>query len=164
MIQQTSTTAGSGAIEISAIMQILPHRYPLLLVDRVLDCVPGKHITGLKNITQCEPFLANAAYDQRAMSHLLVIEALAQLSVILAFKTLGLPPNGNELMFFAGIDNAKFHDTARPGDQLLLRSEVNRIRKLVGWFQARAKVKDRLVVDLSMLAAIKPGMHQGDGS
>ena len=119
MIQKTRTTAGSGAIEINAIMQILPHRYPLLLVDRVLDCVPGKHITGLKNITRCEPFLANAAHDQRAMSHLLVIEALAQLSVILAFRTLGLQPNGNELMFFAGIDNAKFHDTARPGDQLL---------------------------------------------
>ena len=91
------------------------------------------------------------------MSHLLVIEALAQLSVILAFKTLGLQPTGNELMFFAGIDNAKFHDTARPGDQLLLRSEVSRIRKMVGWFHAQAKVKERLVVDLSMLAAIKPG-------
>lgn len=156
MSDHISVTAGSGAIEINAIMQVLPHRFPLLLVDRVLDCVPGKHIVGLKNVTRCEPFLGHAASRETAMPHLLVIEALAQLSVVLVFKTLAQEPTGNELMFFAGIDNANFYDAARPGEQLLLRSEVRRIRRMMGWFQARAEVGGRVVVNVSMLAAIKP--------
>jgi 3-hydroxyacyl-[acyl-carrier-protein] dehydratase len=157
MSLQTKAIASSRAIEINAIMELLPHRFPLLLVDRVLDCVPGNHICGVKNLTHCESFFVGSASRERAMPHLLVIEALAQVSVILAFKTLELKPTGDQLVFFAGIENADFRDFARPGEQLLLRSEVRRIRKLVGWFHARAKVDGRLIVDVSMLAAIRTG-------
>ena len=162
MTEQSSAAANSCGIEINAMMQLLPHRFPLLLVDRVFECVPGEHIVGVKNVTRCEPFLAGAACPERAMPHLIVVEALAQLSVVLAFKTLALLPTGNELMFFAGIDQAKFYDPARPGDQLILRSEVCRIRRLVGWFHAWAEVEGRVVVDVSMLAAIKHSAR-GDG-
>ena len=122
-------------IEASSIMGILPHRYPFLLIDRVLECKPGEHITGIKNVTRCEPMLTQA---EQSLPHLIVVEALAQLSVILAFKTLDLLPTGGELVFFAGIENAKFGRIVRCGDRMMLRSELRRIRQFIGWFQARA--------------------------
>ena len=131
----------------TAIMARLPHRYPFLLVDQVRECIPGSHIVGVKNVSR---------YDAReSMCHLLVVEALAQLSVILAYETLALQPSGRELVFFAGIDQARFGVAARVGDQLTLRSSVARIRRMVGWFEAEAFVEARPVVAVSMLAAIK---------
>lgn len=140
-------------------MQLLPHRFPLLLVDRVIDCVPGKHISGVKNITNGDALFVSSIARERVMPHLLVIEALAQLSVILAFKTLELHPTGNELMFFAGIDNANFGKVALPGERLVLRSQLHRIRRLVGWFHAQAEVEGHFVIEVSMLAAIKGGQR-----
>lgn len=142
-------------MEANEIMRILPHRYPFLLVDRVLECVPGRHITGVKSVTGCDACPGHGRGPVLPMSHLLVVEALAQVSVILACRTLALEPSGNELMFFAGIDSARFGHASRPGDRLLLHSEVNRIRKMVGWFRASASVDDKVVVEVSMLAAIR---------
>jgi 3-hydroxyacyl-[acyl-carrier-protein] dehydratase len=144
-------------MHIGSIMRILPHRYPFLLVDGVLECVTGKHILGVKNVSRDDPLLGSL---ERTLPHLIVIEALAQLSVILAFKTLELKPTGNELMFFAGIDSATFGRAARPGDQLRLESKVTRIRQMIGWFRASATADGERVVAVSMLAAIRPSSGQ----
>lgn len=144
-----------GIMDIPAIMQLLPHRYPFLLVDRVLDCQPGKHITGLKNLTCNEPFFCCSEQSGRTMPHLLVVEALAQLAVILTFQTLQIRPTGHELMFFAGIDNARFATPASPGDQIILHSEVKRLRKGLGTYRGRAEVSAGVSAEIDMLAAWK---------
>ena len=148
-----SANAGTGALDIQQIMQMIMHRYPLLLVDRVIDCVPGDHIVGLKNISRSETFFRTGS--QQSMPTLLLIEALAQISVILTFKTLRIEPTGKELMFFAGIDDGHFEGVVQPGDVLRLRSDVVRLRKKMGWFKATAHVDDKCVAEMAMLAAIQ---------
>lgn len=153
-VSEVGTSAGTGALDIHEIMGMIMHRYPLLLVDRVIDCVPGDHIVGLKNVSRGEGFFSVHS-QQNAMPTLLLIEALAQISVILTFKTLQIEPTGKELMFFAGIDDGHFEGDVRPGDVLFLRSEVVRLRKKMGWFQATAHVDGRCVARMAMLAAIQ---------
>ena len=143
----------TGPLAIDAVMSMIKHRYPLLLIDRVIDCVPGRYITGLKNVSRGETAFARRGSAQ--MPRLLLVEALAQISVILTFKTLQLQPTGSELMFFAGIDDARFYDSVAPGDVLDLRSEVVRLRKTMGWFTATAHVRGCCVASMSMLAAIQ---------
>ena len=89
------------------------------------------------------------------MPTLLLIEALAQISVILTFKTFRIEPTGQELMFFAGIDDGRFKGEVRPGDVLYLRSEIVRLRKKMGWFKAIAQVEGKCVAEMTMLAAIQ---------
>jgi 3-hydroxyacyl-[acyl-carrier-protein] dehydratase len=137
------------------VMGLLPHRFPFLLVDSVIDCVPGQYIHGLKNVSKNDPLLSRVDCEDQSFPHLLVIEALAQLSVILALKTLKLDPSGEELMFFAGIDDCRFESDARAGDRICMHSEVSRIRKMMGWFKASARVEHRSVVDVVMVAAIR---------
>ena len=138
-------------LDYTAIEQILPHRYPFLLVDRIVTCKPGEYVLGVKNVSCSE---AGRAGDG-GLPHLLVIEALAQLSVVLAYKTLHIAPNGTELMFFAGIDDARFGAVAYPGDRITLRCSVGRIKRLVGRFIGDAWVGNQQVVSVSMLAAIR---------
>ena len=126
----------------------------MLHVDRVLDCVPGERIVGIKNVTRSEPFLGRANQGF-VLPHLIVVEALAQLSVVLAFKSLRLEQTGQELVFFAGIDEARFTNSASPGHTLTLYSSVRRMKKLVGWFDARAEVEGGIIAVVSMLAAIR---------
>jgi 3-hydroxyacyl-[acyl-carrier-protein] dehydratase len=144
--QSVAPAVQADFIDANGLMRILPHRYPFLLVDRVTACEPGQYIVGLKNVTSSE---------FSGMPRLLVVEALAQLSVVLAYKTLGITPDGTELMFFAGIDDARFGATAYPGDRLDLRCSVSRIKRQVGRFMGEAWVEDRQVVAVSMLAAIR---------
>jgi 3-hydroxyacyl-[acyl-carrier-protein] dehydratase len=131
----------------SEIMRLLPHRYPFLLVDQVLECVAGSHIVGIKNVSRTDCCASMSPY--------LVIEALAQLSVILAFRTMALQVTGRERVFFAGIDSARFRHAVGIGDRLVLRSSVERIRRMIGWFSAEASVGEAVVLEVSMLAAIK---------
>ena len=145
---------GTGAMDIHEIMRMLMHRYPFLLVDRVIDCVPGHHIVGFKNVSRTESFFS-AGPQGTSMPSLLLIEALAQISVILTFKTLRIEPTGQELMFLAGIDDAYFEGEVRPGDVLYLRSDVVRLRKKMGWFKARAQVEGKCVAKMKMLASIQ---------
>jgi len=150
------TRNSTGAMDIQQIMAMLMHRFPLLLVDRVVDCVPGHHVVGLKAVSRNEPIFAANGMNAE-MPTLLLIEALAQVSVILTFKTLQIEPTGRELMFFAGIDNGQFNGSVRPGDVLTLRSEVVRLRTKMGWFRATAYVGQDCVASMSMLAAIQIG-------
>jgi 3-hydroxyacyl-[acyl-carrier-protein] dehydratase len=150
-MESIDLTAGPGALGSHEVMRMLAHRHPFLFVDKILRCAPGASIVGIKNISHNEPALGR---NGTAFPRLLLIEALAQVSVILTYKTLGISPNGKELMFFAGIDEAKFDGDARVGDTLVLRSSIYKLRKSMGWFRADASIDCRPVASMSMLAAI----------
>lgn len=145
----------TGGLNIDQIMGMLMHRPPFLLVDRVIDCLPGRSIQGYKNVSRADGFVGACGSDVPTMPRLLLIEALAQISVILTYKTLRIEPTGQELMFFAGIDDARFVGNAVPGDVLNLYSEVVRLRTKMGWFRARADVKGALIAEMTMIAAIQ---------
>jgi 3-hydroxyacyl-[acyl-carrier-protein] dehydratase len=107
-------------LDIRGILRQLPHRYPFLLVDRVLECVPGKSIRALKNVTFNEPFFPGHFPGRPVMPGVMIIEALAQTAGILTFVTAGVFPDENTEFYFAGIDKARFRRPVVPGDQLLL--------------------------------------------
>ena len=112
--------AESEKMDIEAIMRQLPHRYPFLLVDRVLECVSGKHIHALKNVTFNEPFFPGHFPHRPVMPGVMIIEALAQAAGLLAFKTVGVVPDTETRFYFVAIDNARFRKPVEPGDQLVL--------------------------------------------
>jgi 3-hydroxyacyl-[acyl-carrier-protein] dehydratase len=153
----SDATASPVALDIQAIMRVLPHRYPFLLVDRVVHCEPGKDISGYKNITRNEPFFVQPCSAETVMPDMLVVEAMAQIAVILTYKTLDLPAEANPLFFFAGIDDAKFTGEVRPGDRLELGSSVVRLMasRGIGKFATWAEVDGKRVAEATMIAAMK---------
>jgi 3-hydroxyacyl-[acyl-carrier-protein] dehydratase len=151
------TTDDKGALDISEIMGYLPHRYPFLLVDRVLACEPGKTLRAVKNVSMNEPFFAGHFPGHPVMPGVLVIEALAQASAILAYRTPGSHSGEGALFLFAGIDNARFRRQVGPGDQLLLEVGVLRIVRGVGKFSARATVDGEMAAEAELMAAFRPG-------
>ncbi len=114
----------SDRLDIAAIMRQLPHRYPFLLVDRVLECVAGQHCVALKNVTVNEPFFQGHFPHRPVMPGVLIIEALAQAAGILAFKTAKVVPDVNTRFYFVAIDNARFRKPVEPGDQLMLQGRA----------------------------------------
>jgi 3-hydroxyacyl-[acyl-carrier-protein] dehydratase len=144
-----------GEMEIGEIMRHLPHRSPFLLVDRILECVPGERIKGVKNVTVNEPFFQGHFPHYPVMPGVLIIEALAQVSLILFYETIDRLPDDNSVIFFAGIDEARFKRQVLPGDQLLLESIVKRLVRGVGKFSVRASVGDALVAEAEILAALR---------
>ena len=141
--------------DIHGILKLLPHRYPFLMVDRVLECRAGESIRALKNVTVNEPFFMGHFPQRPVMPGVMIIEALAQVSVILVYQTLGRRPDGKSLIFFAGIDNARFKRQVLPGDQLVLESTEIRLLGGVGKFAVRATVGDALVAEAELLAALR---------
>lgn len=150
-----TTADPSGAMDINEIMRWLPHRYPFLLVDRIVACDVGKMIRGIKNVTMNEPFFQGHFPGYPVMPGVLVIEALAQIASLLAWKMAGDEPGGNRLIFFAGIDNARFRRQVVPGDQLVLEAEVNRMVRGIGKFSARALVNGEVAAEADLLAVLK---------
>jgi 3-hydroxyacyl-[acyl-carrier-protein] dehydratase len=147
-------TQATGGMDIDEIMRSLPHRYPMLLVDRIL-ALDDKSIRGIKNVTMNEPFFQGHFPGYPVMPAVLVIEALAQLASILAWKIAGRSPADGSLILFAGIDNARFRRQVRPGDQLVLESEVQRLVRGIGKFAARAKVDGEIVAEADLMAAMR---------
>ena len=144
-----------GTMDIDEVMRYLPHRPPFLLVDRVTTLEDGKLIRGIKNVTINEPFFPGHFPGYPVMPGVLVIEALAQLASILAWRIAGRMPGDGSLIFFAGIDNARFRQQVRPGDQLQLESEVQRMVRGIGKFAVRAKVDGEIVAEANLLAAMR---------
>ena len=142
-------------MDIEEIMRYLPHRYPFLLVDRIVALDEGKSIRGLKNVTMNEPYFQGHFPGYPVMPAVLVIEALAQIASILAWKIVGRSPADGSLVFFAAIDNARFRRQVRPGDQLILESEVQRMVRGVGKFAVRAKVGDDIVAEANLMAVMR---------
>jgi len=142
-------------LDIGMIRRLLPHRYPMLLVDRVLDWEAGKFIRGMKNVTINEPFFQGHFPAYPVMPGVLVIEAMAQVSAILAYVTRGERHDAKSLLFFAGIDDARFKRPVFPGDQLLLEAvELNVVRSVFK-FAAKASVDGELVAEAQLMAAVR---------
>ena len=148
-------TAQQGAMTIQDVMEYLPHRYPFLLVDRVLASEPGRFIRAVKNVTFNEPFFPGHFPGFPVMPGVLIIEALAQTASILSHLTRGTRPDPSSLIFFAGIDKARFRRQVLPGDQLVLEAEVVRIVRGIGKFATRALVDGEIAAEGELMAAIR---------
>ncbi|WP_269530599.1 3-hydroxyacyl-ACP dehydratase FabZ [Algiphilus aromaticivorans] len=151
-----SGAADSGVIGIDEIMRALPHRYPFALLDRVIECVPGEHAAGLKNVTINEPFFQGHFPDAPIMPGVLILESLAQLSGILAIRTeVGRTREPSQKLYFAGIDDARFKRPVVPGDQLRLETTLQRSRRDIWRFSARASVDGKLAAEGILTCALK---------
>ncbi|HKE43405.1 MAG TPA: 3-hydroxyacyl-ACP dehydratase FabZ [Steroidobacteraceae bacterium] len=140
-------------MDINAVMKQLPHRYPFLLVDRVLECTPGKTIRALKNVTVNEPFFTGHFPHRPVMPGVMILEALAQAAGILAFRTAGIYPDEESRFFFVGIDKARFRKPVEPGDQLILKAELTRSFKGIWKFNTVAEVHGEEVCSAEMMVA-----------
>jgi 3-hydroxyacyl-[acyl-carrier-protein] dehydratase len=144
-----------NSLDIHKILEFLPHRYPFLLIDRVLSCEPGKAITALKNVTINEPFFVGHFPGFPVMPGVLIIEAMAQAAAILSFVTDDHKADDKLMYYFAGIDNARFKKPVTAGDQLILEAEIIRSLKGIWKFSARAKVEGVLVSEADLMCAVK---------
>ena len=140
-------------LDIEAIMRQLPHRYPFLLVDRVLACVAGEYIHALKNVTFNEPFFPGHFPHRPVMPGVMIIEALAQASGILAFKTVKVVPDSDTRFYFVAIDNARFRKPVEPGDQMLLKVTLKRAFKGIWKFHGLAEVEGVEVASAEIMVA-----------
>lgn len=142
-------------MSIHEVLQYLPHRFPFLLVDRVVELIPGKSITALKNVTINEAFFTGHFPQRPVMPGVLIIEALGQASCILAFKTVGGTPQPNSLNYLAGIDNARFKQVVEPGDQLYLNVEIIRARRDLLKVRGTATVDGKVVCSAELMSVRK---------
>jgi len=142
-----------GAMDIHAVLGQLPHRYPFLLVDRVLACIPGDSLIALKNVTANEPFFAGHFPTRPVMPGVLIVEALAQATGLLAFATAARAPEDDTLYYFVGIDKARFRRPVEPGDQLMLHARLLRTLKGVWKFDTRAEVDGCVVATAVLMCA-----------
>jgi 3-hydroxyacyl-[acyl-carrier-protein] dehydratase len=142
-------------MDIHQILEHLPHRYPILLVDRVLECDPGKTIHALKNVSINEPFFQGHYPHHPVMPGVLIIEALAQAAAILSFKTLGNQPSENSVYYFVGIDNARFKKPVSPGDQLNLHVEVVANKRGLWKFKAEARVDGQIAAEADLMCTVR---------
>jgi len=143
-------------MDIREILEILPHRYPMLLVDRVIECELGKRILALKNVTINEPFFNGHFPGLPVMPGVLVVEALAQAAAILAFRTAEKKSDGRSIYYLVGIDDARFKRPVVPGDQLLLDVTADRIGRELMKFSAEARVGDALAAKATLLCTLRP--------
>lgn len=143
------------ALDQHGIRRLLPHRYPMLLVDRVIDYEAGKYIKGVKNVSANEPFFQGHFPQYPVMPGVLVVEAMAQLAGLLTFLSDLARTDGSQLVLFAGIDKARFKRQVVPGDVLALDAELERAVQSIGRFRCRATVEGQLVCEALLLAAVR---------
>ena len=139
----------------NGIRRLLPHRYPMLLVDRVTECEPLKLIRGIKNVTANEPFFQGHFPQHPVMPGVLVIEAMAQVCGLLTFLSKLARTDGTQLVLFAGIDEARFKRQVVPGDVLQLSADLERAVRSIGRFRCKATVDGQLVCEALLLAAVR---------
>ena len=149
----TETTSSESDIDIQRIMEMIPHRYPFLLVDRVLEMVPGMSAIGFKNVTFNEPHFAGHFPSAPVMPGVLIIEAMAQTAAILVVETMGAEAEG-KLIYFMSIDGARFRKPVVPGDSLYIHIEKIQNRRNVWKFKCEAKVEAALVAQATIAAMI----------
>jgi len=143
-------------MDIHQILKRLPHRYPILLVDRVIALEKGKSIKALKNVTINEPFFQGHFPYRPVMPGVLMLEALAQAAALLAFDAMGKEPSEDLVYYFAGIDNARFKRPVEPGDQLTLDVEMVRMKAGIFKFNCSASVDGTLAVQAELTCAVRP--------
>jgi 3-hydroxyacyl-[acyl-carrier-protein] dehydratase len=140
-------------IEIKEIMAMLPHAYPFLLVDRIVEIEPGKRVVGIKNVTYNEPFFPGHFPGRPIMPGVLIVEAMAQTAGVLIFNSLP-EEDRKKTVFFLGMDNVRFRRPVTPGDQLRLEMEITKHRQAIWGFKGRALVDDKPAAEGELLAMI----------
>jgi len=145
----------STQMDIHEILQHLPHRYPFLLIDRVLECEPGKNIIALKNVTINEPFFPGHYPHHPVMPGVLIVEAMAQAAAILSFKTMGSLPSDDSVYYFVGIDDARFKRPVGPGDQVIFKVEIISTKRGIWKYAATAEVDGKLVAEGNLMATLR---------
>jgi len=144
-----------NSMDIHKILEYLPHRYPMLLVDRVISCEPGKNIFALKNVSINEPFFSGHFPHRPVMPGVLIIEALAQAAAILTFKTAGGKADDRSIYYFVGIDNARFKKPVTAGDVLQLNVVLLRSLRGIWKFKAEARVENALVAEAELMCTVR---------
>ncbi len=142
-------------LDIHQILKLLPHRYPFLLVDRVLTMEKGKRITAIKNVTINEPFFNGHFPHRPVMPGVLMLEAMAQTGALLSFHSMDKVPDEHTVYYFAGIDGARFKRPVEPGDQLTIEVEIERARAGLSRFKGRALVGDELACEATLMCAMR---------
>jgi len=142
-----------NSMDIYEVLEHLPHRYPFLLIDRVSDYKEGEYLNGLKNVTFNEPFFTGHFPHRPVMPGVLILEALAQATGILAYKSTGKTPTGESLYYLVGIDKARFKQPVEPGDQLQLEVKVIKTMRGVWKFDGKALVDSKVVCEAELMCA-----------
>ena len=142
-------------LDIHQILKQLPHRYPMLLVDRVLEIEKGKRIRAIKNVTINEPFFTGHFPHRPVMPGVMMLEALAQTAALLSFDMLGVTLDDKTVYYFAGIDGARFKRVVEPGDQLVMDVTLDRARGGIYKFKARASVGDEIAVEAELMCTMR---------
>lgn len=142
-------------MDIHDILKHLPHRYPFLLVDRVLECEPGQKLVALKNVTINEPFFPGHYPHHPVMPGVLIIEALAQTAAILSFKAMGDGSDDKSVYYFVGIDGARFKRPVIPGDQLIMEVSIVASKRGLWKFAAVAKVDGQVAAEAELMCTVR---------
>ncbi len=142
-------------MDIHQILEKLPHRYPILLVDRVLDIQKGVSIRALKNVTINEPFFSGHFPHRPVMPGVLMLEAMAQAAALLAFETLGVTPDDKTVYYFAGIDAARFKRPVEPGDQMVMEVTLDRMKAGIFKFKGRTLVDGELACEAELMCTMR---------
>jgi 3-hydroxyacyl-[acyl-carrier-protein] dehydratase len=145
----------STSMDIHEILDHLPHRYPLVLIDRVISIELSKEIVALKNVTINEPFFPGHFPYHPVMPGVLIVEAMAQAAAILSFKTMGVKPSDDSVYYFAGIDSARFKKPVSPGDQIIFNVKIDRILKGIWKYSGVARVDGNVVAEAQMMCILK---------
>lgn len=144
-----------SSMNIHEILEYLPHRYPFLLLDRVVSLELEKEIVAIKNVTINEPFFPGHFPYHPVMPGVLIVEAMAQAAAVLSFKTMGRKPSDDSVYYFAGIDNVRFKKPVSPGDQLVLKVKIDRIMRGIWKYSGQALVDDEIVAEAELLCTLK---------
>ena len=142
-------------MNIKDIATFLPHRYPMLLVDRVLECVPGEYLVALKNVSANEPFFPGHFPEHPVMPGVMILEVMAQATGILALRTLDEAPSKDSIYYFVGIDGARFRAPVIPGDQLTVRVDIVRHKRGIWKVNSTASVDDKVVAEAQLMGALR---------
>ncbi|MGJ8620877.1 MAG: 3-hydroxyacyl-ACP dehydratase FabZ [Methylophilaceae bacterium] len=143
------------SMNIHEILDHLPHRYPFVLIDKVISMEIGKEITALKNVTVNEPYFPGHFPYHPVMPGVLIVEAMAQAAAVLSFKTMEVKPSEESVYYFAGIDEARFKKPVSPGDQIILNVKIDRILKGIWKYKGVATVDGKVVAEASMMCILK---------
>ena len=146
------SVAQASMMDIKDILAILPHRYPFVMVDRILEIEVGKYIVGLKNVTFNEPFFQGHFPGEPVMPGVLIMEGMAQVGALLAYRSIP-EAIGNKLVYFAGLDGVRFRKVVRPGDQVIYRLEIIKLKAKLSKMSGKAYVDDQLVAEAELLAS-----------
>ncbi|PIE45581.1 MAG: 3-hydroxyacyl-[acyl-carrier-protein] dehydratase FabZ [Gammaproteobacteria bacterium] len=150
-------TEKNNTLDIQEIMRYLPHRYPFLMLDKVIDYQVGKNLKAVKNVTVNEPFFQGHFPQKAVMPGVMILEAMAQATGILGFKTENVPPDDNtSLYYFVGIDNARFKQIVVPGDRLDIEVELIRSRRGIYAFHGKAYVSGKVVCSADLMCTRRP--------